>query len=52
MGDRDTVVSADETARVAKLLANGRLTVLPDTPHPFEQVAVESLADQLHAFIG
>ena len=52
VGDRDTVVSVDETARAANLLANGELTVLPDTAHPFEQVQIQALADQLHAFIG
>ena len=52
VGDRDTVVSVDETSRAANLLARGELTVLPDTAHPFEQVQVETLADELHAFIG
>ena len=52
VGERDTVVSVGETARAAKLLANGKLAVLPDTAHPFEQVQVQALADQLHAFIG
>ena len=32
--------------------AHGELVVLPDTPHPFEQVRVRLLADQLRTFFA
>lgn len=40
VGDRDTVVSIEETRDAAKHLAKGELAVLPNTPHPIEQVRV------------
>lgn len=44
VGDRDTVVSIDETAAAAKKLTRGELAVLPGTPHPIEQADVALLA--------
>ncbi|MEO5818529.1 MAG: alpha/beta hydrolase [Gemmatimonadaceae bacterium] len=38
VGDRDVTVSIDESARVSRQLGTGSLMVLPDTPHPLEQV--------------
>lgn len=38
VGDRDRMVSLDETIQVFKLIPKGSLGILPDTPHPFEQV--------------
>ena len=38
VGDRDTLVSVDETATAVRRLAQGQLAVLPGTPHPIEQV--------------
>jgi len=52
VGDRDTVVSVDETRHASKALPNGELVVLPDTPHPFEQVRVRLVADQLRTFLA
>ena len=52
VGDRDTVVSVDETARAAQALSHGQLVVLPDTPHPFEQVDVRLVADHLQEFFA
>jgi pimeloyl-ACP methyl ester carboxylesterase len=52
VGDRDAVVSLDETAHAAKALPNGRLVVLPETPHPFEQVDTRRLADHLLDFFA
>ena len=38
LGDRDRMVTLDETIQVFKSLPKGSLGILPDTPHPFEQV--------------
>lgn len=50
VGDRDSVVTIDETARGAKTLPSGELAVLPGTPHPLEQVNVPLLASLLTDF--
>ena len=44
VGDRDSVVTLDETAAAARTLPAGELAVLPNTPHPFEQVNIRLLA--------
>lgn len=36
VGDRDPMVSIDETAAVARKLSRGQLAVLPETGHPIE----------------
>jgi pimeloyl-ACP methyl ester carboxylesterase len=38
LGDRDKMVSLDETLAVFKALPNAQLGILPATPHPMEQV--------------
>ena len=50
VGDRDNVVTIDETATAARGLSAGELCVLPGTPHPFEQVNVPLLATLLTDF--
>jgi pimeloyl-ACP methyl ester carboxylesterase len=50
VGDRDTVVSVDETAAAARTLAAGEFGVLPNTAHPLEQVRMPLLAAALHDF--
>ena len=44
LGDRDKMVSLEETVAVYKALPNAQLGVLPGTPHPFEQVNVDMLS--------
>ncbi|HTE45748.1 MAG TPA: hypothetical protein VK636_10925 [Gemmatimonadaceae bacterium] len=44
VGDRDNVVTVDETADAARVIARGELCVLPNTAHPFEQVRLPLLA--------
>ena len=51
VGDQDTTVSVDESTTIARTLAAGSLTVLPDTPHPVEQVHVDVLARVLAEFL-
>ena len=44
LGDKDKMVTREETVAVAKALPKGRFQLLVDTPHPVEQVNVEMLA--------
>lgn len=50
VGDRDSVVSVEETRRGASALAAGELAVLPNTLHPIEQVRLPLLAALLNEF--
>jgi pimeloyl-ACP methyl ester carboxylesterase len=50
VGDRDTVVSTDETAAAVRMLAVGEYAVLPNTPHPFEKIRMPLLVAQLEDF--
>ena len=45
VGDRDTTVSVEESARVSRALGRGELAVMPGTHHPIEQVDDALLAD-------
>lgn len=47
VGDRDAVVSIDETAHAVRVMVNGQLAVLPGTPHPFEQTDPALVASML-----
>jgi pimeloyl-ACP methyl ester carboxylesterase len=47
VGDRDNTVTVDESEDVARRLPHGSLTVLPDTPHPIEQVDIGLLVSAL-----
>ena len=51
LGDRDKMVSQEETAAIHKSIPNARLTILPGTPHPIEQVDTTRLGDQLRRFL-
>lgn len=52
VGDRDTVVTLDETSDAVRTLGSGELGVLPATPHPFEQVRLPLLGSALVDFFG
>jgi pimeloyl-ACP methyl ester carboxylesterase len=52
IGDRDKMVSLEETVAVYKQLPNAQLGILPATPHPIEQVDAELLAFHIKRFIG
>lgn len=52
VGDRDTTVSVEETARVARSMPHGSLAVLPRTPHPVERAAVPLLASLVGDFLA
>lgn len=44
LGDRDKMVSLEETVAVYQQLPQGQLAVLPNTPHPLDAVSTERLA--------
>jgi pimeloyl-ACP methyl ester carboxylesterase len=50
VGDRDTLVTMEETAAAARKIPKGELAVLPATPHPIEQVRPGLILDQLADF--
>jgi pimeloyl-ACP methyl ester carboxylesterase len=52
LGDRDKMVTLDETVTVYKQLPKAQLGILPNTPHPFEQVRIGWLAKLIGDFIG
>lgn len=52
VGDRDNVVTVDETVAASRAIGRGELCVLPNTPHPFEQVRIPLLASILRDVIA
>jgi len=50
LGDRDKMVSQEETARIQKSIPNAQLAILPGTPHPIEQVDISLLTGHLRHF--
>ena len=51
LGDRDKMVSLEETATVYRSLPNAQLGILPGTPHPIEQVDPEGPAFHMARFL-
>lgn len=51
IGDRDKMVSIDETAAVYKLLPKAQFAVLPGTPHPIEQSDASLVCDHIKRFL-
>ncbi len=52
LGDRDTMVTLDETVAVYRALPNAQFGVLPGTPHPIEQVDVRMVSFLVKGFVG
>ena len=52
IGDRDTMVTIEETLDAYRALPAGELEVLPATPHPMERVDLDRLSRSLVAFFG
>lgn len=50
LGDRDKMVTQEETVAVYKQLPNAQFGVLPGTPHAFEQVNMSLLAQLIREF--
>jgi pimeloyl-ACP methyl ester carboxylesterase len=51
IGDRDKMVTIEESVAAYRLLKNGKLLVIPDTPHPFEQAEASRLAFEINEFM-
>ena len=52
LGDRDKMVSFDETFAVYKSLPNAQIAVLPGTQHPIEQVDTQLLSFLIKRYLG
>ncbi len=52
LGDRDKMVSLEETVAVYKTLPNAKLGILPGTSHPIEQVDIHLLSFLIRGFLG
>ena len=52
IGDRDTMVTIEETLDAYRALPAGELEVLPATPHPMERVDLDRLSRSLVVFFG
>ncbi len=47
IGDKDKMVSLDETVHAFKTMSLASLSVLPNTPHPIEKVKIERLVFEI-----
>ncbi len=52
LGDRDKMVTLDETVAVYKNLPKAQLAILPNTAHPIEMVNQARLAYEIRLFLG
>jgi pimeloyl-ACP methyl ester carboxylesterase len=52
LGDRDKMVTLDETVEVYKNLPQAQLSILPNTAHPIEMVNTDRLASEIKIFLG
>ncbi|MBL0882212.1 MAG: alpha/beta hydrolase [Chitinophagaceae bacterium] len=50
LGEKDNMVSIEETQNTATALINGYHELLPNSMHPIEQVDVRSLAEKINVF--
>jgi pimeloyl-ACP methyl ester carboxylesterase len=50
LGDRDTMVSVEESVETCRALPNGEMIMLPNTQHPLEKVKFSALAQSLTEF--
>ncbi|MBN8584170.1 MAG: alpha/beta hydrolase [Ignavibacteria bacterium] len=50
IGDRDKMVTLEETIAAYRALPNASLTVLAETPHPIEQIDTEKLTNEIMRF--
>lgn len=52
VGDKDTMVSIQETVTICKNITNANFCVLPDTPHPIEKIDTELLIPLIKRFLA
>ena len=50
LGDRDKMITLEETLQVYHHLPNAQFSVLPATPHPIEKANVQLLAYLIRNF--
>ena len=50
VGDKDNMVTLEETIAAYRQLQNGQLLVLPQTQHPFEKVNSERIAGEIKSY--
>jgi pimeloyl-ACP methyl ester carboxylesterase len=51
LGDRDKMVTLDETVEVYKNLPKAQLAILPNTSHPIEMANADRLAGEIRSFL-
>lgn len=51
IGDKDTMVTLEETIHAYRKIKNANLVVFPKMQHPIEKVDVKRLADEINSFI-
>jgi pimeloyl-ACP methyl ester carboxylesterase len=51
VGDKDAMVTIEESAMIYRKIANCQFYVMPNAIHPIERVAVEELAHQIKKFL-
>jgi pimeloyl-ACP methyl ester carboxylesterase len=52
LGDRDTMVTLEETIAAYRLLPQGQLFVMPATPHPIEKIDVKRICGEIVGYFG
>lgn len=52
IGDKDTMVTLEETINVYRKLKNSNLIVLPNTQHPIEKVNIKRLTEEVVLFFN
>lgn len=52
VGDKDQMVSIEETVEVFRHIVKGQLQIFPNTLHPFEKISLEELSASINSFFG
>jgi esterase/lipase len=50
VGDKDNMVSIEETKNASKKIPNARFLLFENTPHPIEKISTDLLADKIKKF--
>jgi esterase/lipase len=50
IGDKDTMVTLEETISVYRKIKDAQLLVMPQTQHPIEKISFERLANEINSF--
>lgn len=52
LGDRDTMVNAEETRRIQQAISGASFYILPETTHPIEKVDADCMAFLIRKFVA